>query len=222
MRVLLADDHALFREGLVSLLRTRDIEVVGQASDGAEAVALARALTPDAILMDLTMPGMGGLEATRAIKAELPDIKVVILTVSEADEDLFEAIRSGAHGYLVKSTPANDFFELLEALDRGEAPLSRGLAGKIVQVPGVGRRRRRRRVDPSRGRGPSGSSPRGARTTTSRPSSRYRSPRSSSTCRTSSTSCTSRTVPRWSRYAHRHGLTQEPTSPPEDPPAADP
>ncbi|MGZ5317221.1 MAG: response regulator [Actinomycetota bacterium] len=133
MRVLLADDHALFREGLVSLLRTRDIEVVGQASDGAEAVALTRALTPDVILMDLTMPGMGGLEATRAIKAELPDIKVVILTVSEADEDLFEAIRSGAHGYLVKSTPSEDFFELLEALDRGEAPLSRGLAGKIVR-----------------------------------------------------------------------------------------
>ena len=133
MRVLLADDHALFREGLVSLLRTRDIEVVGQASDGAEAVALARALTPEVILMDLTMPGMGGLEATRVIKAEFPDIKVVILTVSEADEDLFEAIRSGAHGYLVKSTPSDDFFDLLEALDRGEAPLSRGLAGKIVR-----------------------------------------------------------------------------------------
>ncbi|MEO8477192.1 MAG: response regulator transcription factor [Actinomycetota bacterium] len=133
MRVLLADDHALFREGLVSLLRTRDIEVVGQASDGAEAVVLARALMPDTILMDLTMPGMGGLEATRVIKAELPDIKVVILTVSEADEDLFEAIRSGAHGYLVKSTPSEDFFELLEALGRGEAPLSRGLAGKIVR-----------------------------------------------------------------------------------------
>jgi len=133
MRVLLADDHALFREGLISLLSTRDIEVVGQASDGAEAVALARELLPDAILMDLTMPGMGGLEATRIVKAELPDIKVVILTVSEADEDLFEAIRSGAHGYLVKSTPSADFFELLEALDRGEVPLSRGLAGKILQ-----------------------------------------------------------------------------------------
>ena len=133
MRVLLADDHALFREGLVSLLRTRDIEVVGQASDGTEAIALARALSPDVLLMDLTMPGMGGLEATRVIKAELPDVKVVILTVSEADEDLFEAIRSGAHGYLVKSTPSDDFFELLEALDRGEAPLSRGLAGKIVR-----------------------------------------------------------------------------------------
>jgi len=138
MRVLLADDHALFREGLISLLRTRDIEVVGQASDGSEAVALARELTPDVILMDLTMPGMGGLEATRLIKAELPEIRVVILTVSEADEDLFEAIRSGAHGYLVKSTSSAEFFDLFAALERGEAPLSRGLAGKIVRYLAAG------------------------------------------------------------------------------------
>lgn len=133
MRVLLVDDHELFREGLVSLLRTRGIEVVGQASDGAEAIALARELIPDVILMDLTMSGMGGLEATLSIKAEFPEIKVVILTVSEADDDLFEAIRSGAHGYLVKSTSSEDFFEMLEALDRGEAPLSRGLATRIVR-----------------------------------------------------------------------------------------
>jgi DNA-binding NarL/FixJ family response regulator len=133
VRVLLADDHPLFREGLVSLLRTRGIDVVGEASDGTEAVALARELLPDVVLMDLTMPGMGGLEATRLIKAELPEIRVVILTVSDADEDLFESIRSGAHGYLVKSTSSTEFFELLEALERGEAPLSRGLAGKIVR-----------------------------------------------------------------------------------------
>jgi len=133
VRVLLADDHPLFREGLVSLLRTRGIDVVGEASDGTEAVALARELLPDVVLMDLTMPGMGGLEATRLIKAELPEIRVVILTVSEADEDLFESIRSGAHGYLVKSTSSTEFFDLLEALERGEAPLSRGLAGKIVR-----------------------------------------------------------------------------------------
>ena len=133
MRVLLADDHALFREGLRSLLRTRDIDVIGEASDGSEAVSLARELSPDVILMDLTMPGMGGLEATRLISAELPDIRVVILTVSEADEDLFEAIRSGAQGYLVKSTSSEEFFDLFEALERGEAPLSRGLAAKIVR-----------------------------------------------------------------------------------------
>jgi DNA-binding NarL/FixJ family response regulator len=220
MRVLLADDHALFREGLVSLLRTRDIEVVGQASDGAEAVALARALTPDAILMDLTMPGMGGLEATRAIKAELPDIKVVILTVSEADEDLFEAIRSGAHGYLVKSTPANDFFELLEALDRGEAPLSRGLAGKIVRYLASG------------GAGD-------AAALTPREDEVLRLVAEGSTNQDIATelSISVATVKfhmsnilnklhlenraQAVAFAHRHGLTQEPTSPPEEP-AADP
>ncbi len=140
MRVLLADDHALFRAGLVSLLRARGVEVVGEAADGSEAVTLARELRPDVVLMDLTMPGVGGLEATRLIKAELPEIKVVMLTVSEADEDLFEAIRSGAHGYLVKSMPSEDFFELLEALERGETPLSRGLAGKIIRYLASGGR----------------------------------------------------------------------------------
>lgn len=133
MRVLLADDHPLFREGLVSLLGSRGIEVVGEASDGAEAVRLTRSLQPDLVLMDLTMPGMGGLEATRLIKAAMPEMKVVILTVSDTDADLFEAIRSGAHGYLVKSTSSTEFFELLEAVERGEAPLSRGLASKIVR-----------------------------------------------------------------------------------------
>lgn len=133
VRVLLADDHPLFREGMISLLRARGIEVVGQASDGAQAVALARELKPDVVLMDLGMPGVGGLAATRLIKAEFPEIKVVILTVSEAHEDLFEAIRSGAHGYLVKTTEASEFFELLESLERGEAPLSHGLAIKIVR-----------------------------------------------------------------------------------------
>jgi len=118
---------------LESLLRSHSIEVVGEASDGSEAVALTRALRPDVVLMDLTMPGVGGLEATRLIKAEMPDVKVVILTVSETDSDLFEAIRSGAHGYLVKSMASDDFFGLLEALERGEAPLSRGLAIRIVR-----------------------------------------------------------------------------------------
>jgi DNA-binding NarL/FixJ family response regulator len=133
MRVLLVDDHPLFREGLVSLLAARDIEVVGEASDGSAAVELCRRLAPDVVLMDLAMPTMGGLDATRLIKAEMPEIKVVILTVSEADDDLFEAVRSGAHGYLVKSTGSDEFFDLLEALERGEAPLSRGLAAKIMR-----------------------------------------------------------------------------------------
>lgn len=133
MRVLLADDHPLFLEGLVSLLQARGIEVVGRASNGAEAVELTRRLKPDVVLMDLGMPGVGGLEATRLISAEMPDVKVVILTVSQADADLFEAVRSGAHGYLVKNTSSSDFFDLLDALDRGEAPLSRGLAARIIR-----------------------------------------------------------------------------------------
>ncbi len=132
-RLVIADDHPLFREGLISLLRTHDVDVVGEASSGTEALDLTRRLRPDVVLMDLDMPDMGGLEATRLIKAEMPDVKVVILTVSEADEDLFEAIRGGAHGYLVKSTSSSEFFDLLEALDRGEAPLSRGLAAKIMR-----------------------------------------------------------------------------------------
>ncbi|MGZ4152176.1 MAG: response regulator [Actinomycetota bacterium] len=133
MRVVLADDHPLFREGLASLLASHDIQIVGEASNGADAVELTRALCPDVVLMDLTMPGMGGLEATRLNKAEMPDVRVVILTVSDADADLFDAIRSGAHGYLVKNTSSEEFFDLLQALERGEAPLSRGLAAKIMQ-----------------------------------------------------------------------------------------
>ncbi len=151
MRVVLADDHALFREGMVSLLKARGIDVVGQASDGAEAISVTRERRPDVVLMDLWMPGVNGLEATRVIKDELPEVKVVILTVSDADEHLFEAIRRGAHGYLVKSTAADEFFELLEALQRGETPLSRGLAIKIVRhlatgEPDVGLTPREREV----------------------------------------------------------------------------
>lgn len=133
MRVVLADDHPLFREGLVSLLEAHDIEIVGQAQDGAEAVEVTRRVRPDMVLMDLSMPVMGGLQATQLIKAEMPDVRVVILTVSETDEDLFAAIRGGAHGYLVKSTTSSEFFDLLEAVERGEAPLSRGLAAKIIR-----------------------------------------------------------------------------------------
>lgn len=133
LRVLLADDHDLFREGLVSLLESHGIDVAGQAQDGRAAVALARTLRPDVVLMDLTMPVMGGLEATQLISAEMPEIRVVILTVSEADGDLFEAIRGGAEGYLVKSTSSSEFFSLIDALEQGAAPVSRGLASKILR-----------------------------------------------------------------------------------------
>ena len=132
MRVLLADDHPLFLEGLRNLLAARGIEVVGTASDGLEALRQARALHPDVVLMDIQMPHCDGLEATRLIKTEIPDIKIVMLTVSADDEHLFEAIKSGASGYLLKSLDADRFFELLSGVAEGEAPISPDLAGKIL------------------------------------------------------------------------------------------
>ncbi len=132
-RVLLADDHPLFRNGVASLLQARQFAVVGQAGTGAEAVRLAEALRPDLILMDIRMPGMNGLAATRLIKARQPETRIVILTVSEDDADLFEAIKSGAAGYLPKSLEAEQFFALLEAVLRGEAGLTPDLANKILR-----------------------------------------------------------------------------------------
>jgi DNA-binding NarL/FixJ family response regulator len=133
MRVLLVDDHPLFLEGLRNLLTARGIEVVGTAGDGLEALAKARALRPDVILMDVKMPRCDGLVATRLIKAELPYVKVVILTVYEEDDMLFEAIKSGASGFLHKSLDAGEFLTLLSGLERGDAPLSPGLSMRILE-----------------------------------------------------------------------------------------
>jgi DNA-binding NarL/FixJ family response regulator len=133
MRVLVADDHALFRDGIVSLLLARDIEVVAEAGDGEETVAQTRALRPDVVLMDIKMPGLNGIEATRLIKAELPDTKIVILTAFDDDDSLFEAIKSGADGYILKNLRSGEFFDLLNGLDRGEAPISPALATKILR-----------------------------------------------------------------------------------------
>jgi DNA-binding NarL/FixJ family response regulator len=132
LRVLLADDHPLFRDGLATLLEARHMEIVGQAHHGLDALEKARALKPDLILMDINMPQMDGLEATRLIKTEMPEMKIVILTVSDDEENLFEAIKSGAQGYLLKSMPSQAFFELMEGVAQGEAPISRGIATKIL------------------------------------------------------------------------------------------
>jgi DNA-binding NarL/FixJ family response regulator len=132
MRVLIADDHPLFRDGLRSLLQARGIEVVGEARNGREAVGQARRLSPDVLLMDLNMPEMDGLAATRVLSAEYPDIKVVILTASEDDADLFEAIKSGAQGYLFKNLDSDEFFRLLEAVGRGEPALTPALARRLL------------------------------------------------------------------------------------------
>ncbi|MBI4319749.1 MAG: response regulator transcription factor [Chloroflexi bacterium] len=131
MRILLADDHALFRDGLASLLRAMKMNVVGQASDGLEALEKARALRPALILMDIGMPRCDGLEATRRIKAEMPEIKVIMLTVSDDRDDLFEAIKSGAHGYLLKNLSAEEFGAMLARIATGEVALSPTLATRI-------------------------------------------------------------------------------------------
>ncbi|MEM8931377.1 MAG: response regulator transcription factor [Acidobacteriota bacterium] len=132
MRLVIADDHALFRDSLNSLLTARGFEVVGEACNGKEAVELARRLSPDIVLMDLSMPEMDGLTATRLISAELQDVKVVVLTASNDDEDLFEAIKSGADGYLLKDLEADQFFGLLEGVARGEPALTALLARKVL------------------------------------------------------------------------------------------
>ena len=132
MRVLLADDHALFRDGLRSLLEARGVEVVGEARNGREAIDQTRRLNPEVVLMDLHMPELDGLVATRLISAEQPDVKVVILTASEEDTHLFEAIKSGAQGYLFKNLAAEELFQLLEGVARGEPALTPALARKLL------------------------------------------------------------------------------------------
>lgn len=131
MKVLLVDDHAIFRESLRDLLTTRHITVIGEAQDGYEALKQTRALHPDLILMDIQMPGCDGLMATRLIKAEMPEIKIVILTMTEDDASIFEAIKSGAVGYLVKRAGVDEFLTLFADLEEGRAPLSPGLADKV-------------------------------------------------------------------------------------------
>ena len=133
MRVLLADDHALVRAGIASLLRASGAEVVAEAGDGDEAILYARRLRPDLIFMDVRMPGRNGLEATRVIKTELPDVKVVMLTVSDEETDLFEAIKSGAEGYLLKNLRETEFAELLTRIEDGEPILSPPLARKVLR-----------------------------------------------------------------------------------------
>lgn len=133
MRILIADDHALFRDGLRSLLMAEGHEVAGEAKNGREAVTLARELKPDLVLMDLQMPELNGIEATKLLTTELPDIKVVILTASEEDAKLFDAIKSGAQGYLLKNLEAGTFFGLLDRAQRGEPALTPVLARKLLQ-----------------------------------------------------------------------------------------
>jgi len=134
IRVLLADDHQLFREGLANILNAQpDFEVVGEAGDGLEVLVKARKLVPDLILMDVGMPGCDGVEATQRVKQELPDVVIVMLTVRDEDEKLFEAIKSGAQGYLLKTIRSRELLSMLRGAVRGEAAITPALGGHMLE-----------------------------------------------------------------------------------------
>lgn len=134
VRILIADDQALFREGLSTLLSVhKDIEVIGQASNGEEAVDLALQLRPDVILMDMQMPILNGVGATRRLKKSLPECRVIVLTTFTDNETIFEALRAGAMGYLLKDVDSAQLADSVRATARGESILDPSVAAKVVQ-----------------------------------------------------------------------------------------
>ena len=131
---MLVDDHALFREGLASIIDSQnDMEIVCEASDGLEAIIKANELNPDLILMDIQMPGCDGLEATLKIKEKIPETTIVVLTVRDDEDKLFEAIKNGAQGYLLKSSRSREVLEMLRGALRGEAAISPVMAGYMLE-----------------------------------------------------------------------------------------
>jgi DNA-binding NarL/FixJ family response regulator len=134
MKVIICDDQAIIRDGLELLLKLEgDIEVAGLAQDGTEAVELAMRLSPDLVLMDLKMPGMNGVEATRRIRAQQPGIKVLVLTTYDDDEWVFDAIRAGASGYLLKDTPREKVVEAIRGTATGKSYVDPAITGKILE-----------------------------------------------------------------------------------------
>src|SRR5215212_10041392 len=133
LRVLIADDHLLFRDGLRALLKAApDTEVVGEATTGEEAVALAAELQPDVVLMDLQMPNVNGIEATRRIVSESPSIRVLVVTLLEDEESVFMALRAGARGYVLKDADEEEVIRAIKAVGRGEAIFSPAIAGRVL------------------------------------------------------------------------------------------
>lgn len=135
MRVLIADDHRLFRQGLISLMHTRPelVQVIGEAETGREAIAQAAELNPDLILMDIKMPDVNGIQATEAIRQKNPNTQVVMLTASELDDHVIEAVRAGAAGYMLKNLDASELFELIDGVSRGDAAISRSMASRLLK-----------------------------------------------------------------------------------------
>jgi DNA-binding NarL/FixJ family response regulator len=134
LKVLIVDDHALFRRGLHMVLRQEeDIEVVGEAGDGTEAVRRAQETMPDVILMDVRMPRRTGIEATRQIKELLPHVKILMLTISDEEADLYDAIKAGASGYLLKEISIEDVADAVRAVWAGQSRLSPSMAAKLLQ-----------------------------------------------------------------------------------------
>ncbi len=133
MRVLVVDDHSLFRDGIISLLEASDFDVVGQVGDGQAAVEATLRLQPDLVLMDIDMPRMNGLEALRVIKEKVPETQVVMLTISEDDTNLLEATKCGAQGYLLKDLTADRFLEMLAGLQRGQAAMTRQTTARLMK-----------------------------------------------------------------------------------------
>lgn len=130
---MLADDHALLRQGTAELLQHEgDIQIIGQAGDGEEAVRQARELQPDIIVMDVRMPGLSGIEATRQIRSEMPHIQVLILTAYDDNQYVFSLLQAGASGYLLKTAPASDLVTAIRQVQAGESPLSPAIARKVV------------------------------------------------------------------------------------------
>jgi len=132
-RVLIVDDHDLFRTGLRNLLEEQGVQVVGEAASGAEAVQIVRELAPDVVVMDLNMPGMGGIDATRHITSIAPLTRVVMLTISDQDSDVMDAIFAGACGYLLKDSSIQDLMAGIQAASRGESLISPAIAARLLQ-----------------------------------------------------------------------------------------
>ncbi len=135
IRILVADDHRLFRQGLIGLMETRRdiVEIIGEAENGQEAINMARTLKPDMILLDIFMPIVDGLKAAAIIREEMPQIAIVILTSSESDEHLFDAVRLGISGYLMKNLDSVELFSLLTGVAKGEAAITRLVAARLLK-----------------------------------------------------------------------------------------